>query len=52
MLERMEPQRNHRGSGFGLPDAKNSTLLTELVVIERISGEHRASRRGGLLRRI
>jgi hypothetical protein len=41
MLQRVETECDHRGGGFGTGDAENAAFLAELVVVERIRGEHR-----------
>jgi len=40
MLERVQAQRDHRRRRFGTVNAKDAALFAQLVVIERICGEH------------
>jgi hypothetical protein len=40
MLERMEPERDHRGGRFRAGNAEDAALLAQLVVIERVRGQH------------
>ena len=40
MLERMEPERDDRGSGFRARNAEHAAFLAQLVVVERVGGEH------------
>ncbi len=40
VLQCVKAQRNHRGSAFGIVNAKDTAFLAQLVVIEGIGGEH------------
>ena len=44
MLERMEPERDQRRRPLRPDDAENAAFLAEMVVIERIGGQHRGPR--------
>src|SRR3546814_14284131 len=41
MLERVQPQGHDGRRGVRAPYAENAALLAELVVVERIRGDHR-----------
>ena len=40
MLQGMKPERDNRRGGVGTPNAKHTTFLAELIVIERVCREH------------
>ena len=40
VLQRVKPERDEAGGAVGAPDAENAAFLAELVVIERIGGQH------------
>ena len=45
MLERMKPERDHR-RGVSAPQTENAALFAQLIVVERMGGEHGASGAG------
>ncbi len=52
VLQRVEAERDEAGSGFGAPDSENAALLAQLVVVERIGGQHFFARIPGVWRHI
>ncbi|GGJ64075.1 hypothetical protein GCM10011393_37960 [Sphingopyxis bauzanensis] len=40
MLQRVQAQRNDRSGAVGAMNTKDAALLAELVVVERVCGEH------------
>ncbi len=40
MLQRVEAERDEARGVVGAPDAENAALLVQLVVVERIGGQH------------
>ncbi len=47
VLKGVETQRHHSSGGLGAPNAEYAALFAQLVIIERMRGEHRESHRGG-----